>query len=146
MTGRGKYDDLILALNGDDESAQVFVRQHTIRRQNFVSFFDNYISSHGIQRGYIIREANINPQYGYKLLNGTKHTHNRNIILRICIVAKMNLENIQEALRCYDMRLLDSDIIRDRIIMAGIESNRDLYGIDVWLRKTGIESLFDDCT
>ncbi len=142
-----RYAKLISALNGDERGIKSYIKDYNSKRNlDFVSFIDEYIYSHGIQRSYIIREANLNPQYGYKLLNGSKHTHNRNIILRICIAMGMNLEDTQQSLRCYDMRLLDIEIIRDKIIMAGIETRKKLLDIDIWLCKAGESSLFNDCT
>ena len=147
MDNKERLAKLAALLDGDEQEALAFIREcKEIRKRNFVSFIDKYIDAHGIQRSFIIREANLNPQYGYKLLNGTKHTNNRNIIIRICFAIRMNIENTQEALRCYNMRLLDVEVFRDEIIMAGIEKGKPLYEVDEWLCRAGQVSLFEDCT
>ncbi len=139
--------NLIAALNGDQDAIRDFFKsREKPKYSGFVAFIDDYFVSHGLQRSFVIREANLDPQYGYKLLNGSKHTHNRNIIIRICIAMRMNLENTQSALRYYNMRLLDMEIIRDEIIIAGIETGKKLLDVDIWLCKAGERSLFDDCT
>ena len=89
------------------------------------------MASHGFQRSFVIRTANLDPQYGYKLLNGSKHTHNRNIIIRICLSMRMDLENTQNALSYYGLPQLDSEFFRDDIIITGIDSGKSLLDIDV---------------
>ena len=147
MDNKERLARLAALLDGDENAALEFIKEcKAVRNRSFVTFIDRYIESRGLQRNFIIREANLNPQYGYKLLNGTKHTNNRNIILRICLATRMSVEDTQEALRCYNMRLLDIEVFRDEIIMAGIEKHKSLYDVDIWLRKAGQVSLYDDCT
>ena len=134
--------NFLALLEGDQEKLKAHKKTHDKEfHHDFVAFIDKYISSHGLIREFIISKANLT-NYGYRILNGTKHTKNRNIILRICIAMKMNLEDTQEALKCYDMRLLDKEFYRDKIIMTGIAAHKDALDIEAWLCKAGEVSLY----
>ena len=135
------YENLLSLIEQNPERLKEYKKSHEKdKHSNFVSFIDDYISSRGIKRTYIIRQANLT-NYGYRVLDGTKHTTNRDLILRICLAMGMNLDDIQKALRLYNMRLLDDSLFREEIIIAGIVTGKSVLDIDILLSKAGEEPL-----
>ena len=135
------YENLLSLIEQNPERLKEYKKNYEKdKHSNFVSFIDDYISSRGITRAYIIRQANLT-NYGYRVLDGTKHTTNRDLILRICLAMRMNLDDIQKALRLYNMRLLDDSLFREEIIIAGIVTGKSVLDIDILLSKAGEEPL-----
>jgi len=89
--------------------------------------FSLYMKSIFHQKKLLQREvflyADIPERYGYKLISQEKHTKQRDIILRLCFAAGMNLSETQEALQLYEMPILFPTFSRDRILMQAFESN-----------------------
>lgn len=136
-----EYEKLLSLIEQNPERLQEYKKCHEKDKySNFVSFIDDYISSRGITRAYIIRQANLT-NYGYRVLDGTKHTTNRDLILRLCLAMGMNLDDIQKALKLYNMRLLDDSLFREEIIIAGIVTKKSVLDIDILLSKAGEEPL-----
>ena len=88
------YESLI---NGED-SKKLFQTLYTTETESFVGFIDHYIEEHGLKRQFIINKALLSPQYGYKVLNGQKHTSDRNIIIRLCLAMNMSIDETQKSL------------------------------------------------
>lgn len=109
---------------------------------DFVRFVDSYISENGLVRQNILLKADIAQSYGYKILTGQKHTKNRNLILRLLIAMKMDLNHIQKGLSLYGMNIL-SDSGRDEIILTGIIYQQTIDEIDEWLVSLNLERLMD---
>lgn len=134
-------EKLLSLIDQNPERLQEYKKCHEKdKHRDFVSFIDNYISSKGLKRDHINRQANLT-NYGYKVLNGTKHTTNRDLIVRICLAMGMNLDDMQTALKLYDMRLLDDSVFRDAIIIAGIVTGKSVVDIDILLSKAGEKPL-----
>ena len=137
-------DEKLLSLITEQNPEQLkeYKKRHEKEcHRDFVSFIDDYISSHGFTRAFIINKANLT-NYGYRILDGTKHTKNRNLILRICLAMGMNLDDTQKALKFYNMRLLDDALFRDQIIIACIVTGKTAIDIHDLLCKAGEESIY----
>ena len=111
------------------------------KTESFVMFVDRYLEEHGLKRQYVILKAQIQTQYGYKILSGQKHTKDRDLILRLCIAMGMTVDETQKAIKYYGMPMLDHDTCRDEIILIGIDKKHDLYTIEEWLRLNSLEPL-----
>ena len=136
-----EYEQLLSLIEQNPERVKEYKKSlEKDKHSDFVSFIDDYISSKGITRAYINRQANLT-NYGYRVLNGTKHTTNRDLILRICLAMGMNLDDIQKALKLYNMRLLDESLFRDEIIIACIVTGKSVVDIDILLSKAGEKPL-----
>ena len=136
-----EYEKLLSLIDQNPEQLKEYKKSHEKdKHRDFVSFMDNYISSKGITRAHINRQANLT-KYGYRVLDGTKHTTNRDLIVRICIAMGMNLDDMQTALKLYNMRLLDDSVFRDQVIIAGIVTGKSVIDIDILLSKAGEKPL-----
>ena len=110
---------------------------------SFYFLIDKYIEEHGLKRQFIIEKALLTPQYGYKLLNGQKHTKNRNVIIRLCLAMGMSLEETQAVIKAYGMPELDESNFRECILMLGIEKKKSIYDIQEWLDNSALEPLIE---
>lgn len=87
-------------------------------------------------------KADVPERYGYKLLSGEKHTRQRDVILRICYAAGLNLEQTQRALQKYEMPALYPKKPRDALLMILFnEWPGDIIELNEILNKNGMEPL-----
>lgn len=86
--------------------------------------------------------AGIPERYGYKLISGDKKTIQRDIILRMCIVAGFCLKDTQTALTLYSMPILYSKIPRDSALIIAINQNfMTIDRVNALLEKNGFPLL-----
>ena len=86
--------------------------------------------------------ADVSENYGYKLIAEEKHTVDRDVILRICLAARFNLVETQEALILYGMAPLYEKLPRDVVLMTAF--CHELYDpekIDALLLQCGQKPL-----
>ena len=108
----------------------------------FVKFMKKTIKEKKVSKRDVFGMAEIPVSYGYKILLGEKRTKQRDVIIRICYVANFNVEEIQEALRLYEMPELYNKIFRDKIILEAFESSdRDINIINDKLKQNKLASL-----
>lgn len=74
--------------------------------------------------------------YGEKIFRMEKHTSDRNLILRMCIVGHLSVDETNKALKLYGMRPLYAKDKRDACIMVAIHNRiYELFDIDEMLEK-----------
>ena len=80
--------------------------------------------------------ADLNERIGYKLISGEKRTLQRDVILRICLAAAFQPEEVQEALILYGMAPLRARVPRDcAFIVAFCNRIHDIHDVDAILRE-----------
>lgn len=110
--------------------------------EEFVKFMKKTIKDKKVNKRDVFCMADIPISYGYKLLLGEKKTKQRDILIRICFVANFSVEELQEALRLYEMPELYEKILRDKLILESFESsNRDIDIINDNLNKNKLPLL-----
>ena len=108
----------------------------------FTDYMRSIIKEKGLRMQDIFLDADIPERYGYKLITEEKHTRQRDIILRLCYAAHMNLEEIQKALKYYRMPELYAKVPRDALIMVCInERPGSVIDVNSFLKKNGMEVL-----
>ena len=100
-----------------DNSGELLSGEHP-----FSVYMKNCIKEKGIQQKDVFLAADISDGYGYKLLSEEKHTKQRDVILRLCLGARLTLDETQRALKIYGMSPLYSRLPRDAVIIVAIES------------------------
>lgn len=91
-----------------------------------------------LRQQYLFLTADISENYGYKLIAEEKHTVDRDVILRICLAAKFDLAETQEALILYGMAPLYPRLPRDIVLMTAIRhSIYDIERINDLLQRCG---------
>jgi len=82
--------------------------------------------------------ADISENYGYKLIAEEKHTIQRDVILRICLAARFDLDETQKALILYRMAPLWCRLPRD-IVFLSVITHRifDIHQVNDLLIRCG---------
>ena len=93
----------------------------------------------GIQQQDIFLAADLSERYGYKLISEEKHTTSRDTILRICLAARFDEIETDEALTLYGMAPLHVRNPRDVAFIVAI-NNRifDIHDVDTILRENNL--------
>ncbi len=86
--------------------------------------------------------AGVSESYGEKILSMTKHTRNRDLILRFCLAGHCNWQETNRALKLYGMNELYAKDARDACIIVAI-NNRifNLDKIDEMLSGHGLKKI-----
>ena len=99
----------------------------------------------GILQQNAFLAADLSENYGYKLIAEEKHTRQRDTILRLCLAAHFQTEEVQEALILYGMAPLHGRFPRDAVLLVAIRSGIfDLHGVNQLLKSCGQVPLVKD--
>lgn len=114
------------------EKAFTYYMKDVIDKKNLI------INDHKLQYKDIYSFAGVSEKYGEKILNMEKHTKDRDLIIRFCIIAHFQLHEINTALKLYGMRPLYAKDRRDACMIVAV-NNRiyDLCEIDEMLEAQG---------
>ena len=85
--------------------------------------------------------ADMNKTSLYRILNGETRKPQRNVLLRLARVLRMNVDETQQLLKCGDNATLSGSRPRDIVIMGGIVNDMDLYDLDKSLTDCGLLGL-----
>lgn len=108
----------------------------------FSEFMRGQFKAKKLTQQQIFEKAGIPERYGYKLISGEKKTVQRDIILRICIVAGFSLKDTQTALTLYSMPILYSKIPRDSVIIIAINQKfKNVERVDELMEEYGFPLL-----
>ncbi len=108
----------------------------------FSDYFRACLRAKGLQQQEVFINADISESYGYKLISGEKRTRQRDMLLRLCIGARLSLEETQRALMIYGFSPLYPRLPRDAALTVAINSGaRDLSEVNELLRSNGMEPL-----
>lgn len=82
-------------------------------------YFSTYLRLHDIHESDLIRSSQIQRNYAYQILNGTKNP-GRDKVVALCLAAQMNYEEAQRALTLADLGKLYPRRKRDSIIIFAL--------------------------
>lgn len=121
----------------------VFLKQHESElidsQRPFTDFMRVRFREKGMQQQDAFIQADLPMSYGYKLISGEKHTRQRDTILRICLAAKLSLEQTQEALALYGMSPLHYRLPRDMAFIVAINNRMyDIHAVNRFLQENGL--------
>lgn len=121
----------------------VFLKQHESELINSQRPFTDYMRERfrekGMQQKNAFIQADLPMSYGYKLISGEKHTRQRDTILRICLAARLSLEQTQEALTLNSMAIFHYRIPRDMALIVAINNRMyDTQSVDMFLEENGL--------
>ena len=105
----------------------------------FADFMREKLREKGILQQDVFLAADLPERYGYKLISEQKHTTKRDVILRLCLAAKFDLSETQEALILYGMAPLYARIPRDTAFIVAISRRvYDIHDVDAILRENDL--------
>ena len=112
--------------------------------REFAAYMRGKLREKGILQQEMFLAADLSENYGYKLIAQEKHTRSRDVILRLCIAARLTPGETREALTLYGMAPLHGRIARDVVLLAAIAAGvRDIHDADALLRANGMHPLLD---
>ncbi len=113
--------------------------------KGFYYYMKDVIESKNILLKDIYLQAGVSEKYGSKILFGEKHTKNRDLIIRLCIAGHFSLNEINRALKIYEMSPLYSKDRRDAAIIVAVNNRKyDMDEIDDILQQQGLDKLSKD--
>ena len=109
----------------------------------FTDYMREKCKEKGILQQDVFLAADLPERYGYKLISEQKHTTQRDTILRLCLAARFDLGETDEALILYGMAPLHARIPRDAAFIVAIQNRAyDIHDVDALLRENGLPPLF----
>jgi hypothetical protein len=108
---------------------------------NIEQYFDELLERKGIQRKDLFEKAGIVPYTGYQLLRGVRRSKNRDIYLKIAIIAGLNLDETQRMLNQLNVGAVYPLIERDAVIYFGMNNGYSLERIQELLKDRGFLTL-----
>lgn len=109
---------------------------------SFYVYIKDLLNERKITQQKIFIDADIPERYGYKLLSGEKRTKQRDVILRICYAARLNLSETQKALKKYPMPELYAKVPRDAALMIIFnERPGNIIEVNSFLKENGFDPL-----
>ena len=105
----------------------------------FADFMRLKLREKGILQQDVFLAADLPERYGYKLISEQKHTTKRDVILRLCLAARFDLYDTQEALILYGMAPLYAKIPRDAAFIVAFRNRiYDIHDVDAILRENDL--------
>lgn len=113
-------------------------------KKEFYYYFKDVIEAKNIFLKDVYSFAGVSESWGSKIVTMERHTRNRDLIIRLCLAGRFNLDEINRALKLYGMTPLYSKNRRDAVIIVAI-NNRiyNLAEIDDLMINKGFDILSD---
>ncbi len=109
----------------------------------FAEYMRTMFKKKGLRQQDVFLAADISEGYGYKLISEEKRSKQRDVIIRICVVAGFDLEETQRALKLYGMSPLYPKVRRDAVLIVAINHGvREIADVNQMLVSYGFESLY----
>ncbi|MBP5154937.1 MAG: hypothetical protein ILP12_08065 [Lachnospiraceae bacterium] len=116
--------------------SEMFLQEHP-----FAAYMRACILKRGKKLQEVFLAADIPEKYGYKLLSEEKRTRRRDVIVRLCLGARMNAEESDRALRLAGCPQLYPRLKRDAVLMIALNEGKGTEAADALLLRYGCEPL-----
>lgn len=105
------------------ETLDQYIRQYTDSDSNLLvsDYMTDIILHKGLRKKAVISRSGVSENLGYKLLNGTKTTTDRDKIIGLCIGAGMTVEETNRALVMARLGPLYCRSARDAVLTVGLQ-------------------------
>lgn len=94
----------------------------------FTTYMREMFHKKRIKQQDVFSAADISLGYGYKLISEEKKSKQKDVILRLCIAARFDLNETQHALQLYGMAPLYPKFQRDSVLIVAL--NHGIHEID----------------
>ena len=108
--------------------------------QTFHQYLENLLSASGLTPAQLIRNAQIQRNYGYQILNGTRNP-GRDRVIALCLALSLHLEDVQRALTLAKESILYAKNPRDSVLIFCINKKMTVADANLLLDKNGKEPL-----
>lgn len=104
----------------------------------FAEYMRRKFREKGLLQQNVFLAADLSEGFGYKLISEEKRTRQRDVILRLCLVAEFRAEEVQEALLRYGMAPLWWRFPRDAVLLVAFGNGvYDLQKVNALLEQYG---------
>lgn len=104
----------------------------------FAAYMRRKLREKGLLQQDVFLAADLSEGFGYKLISEEKRTRQRDLILRLCLAAEFEPEEVQEALLRYGKAPLWWRFPRDAVLLAAFGSGvYDLQEVNALLEQYG---------
>ncbi|MEG1003031.1 XRE family transcriptional regulator [Clostridium sp.] len=114
-----------------------------VKYSDFANYILDKCAEKGIKKSTLIYDANISRTYGYQILNGDKNP-NRDKIIKLCISAKLTLDETERALALAKVGKLYAKDTRDSAIIFAINKNLNVIDTNEFLYKLNESYILED--
>ena len=98
------------------------------------------LSEKGLKKSQVIRNAEISEVYCYQIFSGIR-TPDRKKLLALAIGMELNIEQVQQLLKCAGYPQLYAKLPLDSIVLFGLCKNLTVQQINELLYEYGLETL-----
>ncbi|MGL4571423.1 MAG: hypothetical protein ACRCVJ_10185 [Clostridium sp.] len=114
-----------------------------VKYNDFANYILDKCAEKGIKKSTLICDANISRTYGYQILNGDKNP-SRDKIIKLCISAKLTLDETERALALAKVGKLYAKDTRDSAIIFAINKNLNVIDTNEFLYKLNESYILED--
>ncbi|MBO4352380.1 MAG: XRE family transcriptional regulator [Eggerthellaceae bacterium] len=132
-------DELLAELLNSDDPRK-FVSKNRITERNLPDYLQQLLEEKGLERASVVRDAGLNPTYGYEIFMGRKHA-SRNYLLQIAFALDATLQETNRILQAAGHNELYCKNRRDAIIIFCIDHGYPLMRTEDELYRFGEETI-----
>ena len=107
---------------------------------SFPQYLNHCLNHSGLTPAQLITKAQIQRNYGYQILNGTR-TPGRDRVIALCLALSLPLEDVQRALTLAKESILYAKNPRDSVLIFCINKKMTVADANLLLDKNGKEPL-----
>lgn len=138
---------LMNLLNSVDDESNLnnFILNTLSTSKNIIlcEYLEKVFKEKKLSKSTVIKNANLDRSYAYEILRGDKKP-SRDKILQLCIGGSFTLEETNKALKIGNCGELYPKIMRDSIIIFGINKNLDVLHINELLYSYNVALLGEE--
>ena len=111
-------------------------------KKAFYYYFKDVVESKNIRLADVYSFAGLSESYGSKIVRQEKHAADRDLIIRLCVAGHLTWDEMNRALKLYNMSPLYAKDKRDACLIIAINNRMyDLASIDDLLVSQGHKKL-----
>lgn len=133
-------DELLKQLRSSRSVKELSEYTNSLSEQNgyasLAEYLHAYLHTHNMQESELIRASQIQRNYAYQILNGTKNP-GRDKVLALCLAAQMSYDETQRALCLADLGKLYPRRKKDSIIIFALEKKLSVQQTNELLYEEG---------
>lgn len=135
--------DLLDNINNDKDLEEILNTElKEYDELNLANYFKKICDEKGLTKGKLIKAADLDRNYGYQILDGSKKP-TKDKILQLCFGAKLNFKETQRALSIGNVGELYPKNPRDMIIIYAIKNRLSLSELNEKLYEKGFSTLVE---
>lgn len=117
-----------------------FIVAHDPKVRTLAEYLQQLLDKHGLERATVVREANLNPTFGYQIFTGARQA-SRNKVLQIAFAMQLDLQETNRLLQAAGVNGLYCKDRRDAIIIFCLAHSNGLQKTNEVLYDYGEDTI-----